>query len=92
MNQFDVVLVASLLALLFSICTVGFSILSYCKVVGLENSSHKVQYMPLEQYTDFSKELVENAEDGQKVDLEKLEKERKKKLIKGFESAYSTGE
>ena len=78
----------SVLALLFSFLTAGFSILAYCKVVGLENSTHKVQYVAAQEYSDFTKELSENIQEDKKVDLEKLERERKKKLVKSFKESY----
>jgi len=40
-------MVIGLSAILFSGVTAGFSILAYCKVVGLEKSTHKVQFMPV---------------------------------------------
>lgn len=36
-------------ALMFSAVTAIFSILSYAKVVGMEKSTHQIQYMPIEQ-------------------------------------------
>lgn len=88
----DINTLISLLAILFSLVTAIFSILSFCKVVGLENSTHKIQYLPLQEYNDFNKEMSENIEEGKKVDLEKIEKERQKKMLKQFEAAYTTGE
>ena len=38
-------MVLALSAILFSGVTALFSILSYCKVVGLEKSTHKVEYV-----------------------------------------------
>lgn len=88
----DINTLISLLAILFSLVTAIFSILSFCKVVGLENSTHKIQYLPLQEYNDFNKEMSENIEEGKKIDLEKIEKERQKKMLKQFEAAYTTGE
>lgn len=36
----------SISAILFSGVTAVFSILSFCKVVGMEKSTHRIQYMP----------------------------------------------
>jgi len=36
----------SLSAIITSSITAIFSILAYCKVVGLENSTHRIEYMP----------------------------------------------
>ncbi len=38
-------MVVGLSAILFSGVTAVFSILAYCKVVGLEKSTHKIEYM-----------------------------------------------
>ena len=44
------------LALIFSTITVGFSFFSYAKVVGLENSTHQVQFVQADE-TEVDKEL-----------------------------------
>ena len=36
----------SISAILFSGVTAVFSVLSFCKVVGMEKSTHRIQYMP----------------------------------------------
>jgi len=38
----------SLTSVILCAVTAIFSVLSYCKVVGLENSTHQVQWMPME--------------------------------------------
>lgn len=35
-------------AMLFSLVTAVFSVLSYCKVIGMEKSTHQIQYIPLD--------------------------------------------
>ena len=89
-------LLIAALALLFSICTVSFSILAYCKVVGLENSTHKVQYMPMEEFDQFKNESVEE-EEAQKEEepmgmpmtgAQKKEKKRIEKLTENFGQMY----
>ncbi len=35
-------------AFAFSITTAIFSILAFCKVVGMEKSTHQIQWMPVE--------------------------------------------
>lgn len=46
MSEF--VLVISLTAVLFSAITVIFSLAAYAKVVGMEKSTHRIQYAPLD--------------------------------------------
>lgn len=82
----------SVLALIFSMTTAAFGILAYCRVVGLEKSTHKVQYIPAQEYSDFTKEISENIDEDKKLDLEKLEEKRRKTLIKQFEKSYSVEE
>lgn len=42
-------LVLAISATLFSSITAPFAILAYCKVVGLEKSTHRIQYMSPEE-------------------------------------------
>ena len=42
----ELVLVFSLTAILFSAITAIFSFAAYAKVVGMEKSTHKLQYVP----------------------------------------------
>ena len=41
-------LVLSISAFLFTLVTAGFSVLAYIKVVGMEKSTHQVQWMPID--------------------------------------------
>ena len=90
-------LLIAALALLFSVCTVSFSILAYCKVVGLENSTHKVQYMPMEEFDQFKDERIEEEAENEEDDApmgmplsgaEKKEKKRIEKLQENFGQMY----
>ena len=45
----DLPLVLSLVAVLFTLITAPFAILAYCKVVGMEKSTHKIEYVSPEQ-------------------------------------------
>ena len=83
------------LALLFSGATVYFSIHAYCKVIGLENSTHQVQYMPVQEYSSFQEAVIDNKDEyadkmGVPItDPEEKEKIRHRKLMEGFEEAYT---
>ena len=88
----------SYLALLFSGVTAFFSIHAYCKVVGMEHSTHQVQYMPVQEYGSFQEAIQENKDEYKDVmgmpitDPEEKEKVRHRKLMEGFEEAYSEPE
>lgn len=69
--------------------------MAYCKVVGLENSTHQIQYMPVQEYGSFQ-EAVEKNEDKYTdmrglpiTDPEEKEKKRQEKLLEGFSAMYS---
>lgn len=95
MTMDTMTLVFSLLAILLTCVTAGFSILSYCKVVGMEKSTHQVQMMPMEEYTTFQKAINENDDVyydkmGKEItDPIEKEKIREKELLKSFEEAYT---
>jgi len=44
-------LVISLVAIILTCLTAVFSILAYCKVVGLEKSTHKIEWMDPSKHT-----------------------------------------
>lgn len=46
----------ALAAIFLSGVTAIFSILAYCKVVGFENSTHQIQYMPAPQPKPYEPE------------------------------------
>lgn len=58
-------IILSTCAFTFAIMTAGFSIFAYATVVGLKNSTHKIEYMPLptpgdpdyDEYNKSDKEL-----------------------------------
>ena len=88
------------LALLFSFSTVLFSMLAYCNVIGLKNSTHNIQYMPAEEFDKFGKE-DEDDEDDEEEDMgmpmarkkiDKKEKRREKELLEGFAEMYKDPE
>ena len=95
-GQADLVKNVGIALLVFMFSTgfagVGFilGVHCYCKVIGLENSTHKIQYLPLEDYTSFQKS-VEEAQDKEtgELNLEDYEKKRKKELLKSLTKAYS---
>ena len=60
-------MIISLLALLFSLVTSIFSILSFCYVIGLKNSTHKIQYMPMPSYDNINDSQEEELKDEDKV-------------------------
>lgn len=94
----SLILLMAALALLFSICTVSFSILAYCKVVGFENSTHKVQYMPMEEFNQFKEDSADDGEEAPEKEDEPLgmpltgmqrkEEKRIEKLGENFGQMY----
>ena len=62
------------LAICFSLITCVFSILAYAKVIGLENSTHKIEWVPVDQNapaSDDEKELDDAFLKSLHDDLEK---------------------
>lgn len=53
----NVALVLSIVSVLFTIITAIFSFLAYAKVVGMEKSTHQIQWMPIEEADKTGKEL-----------------------------------
>lgn len=79
----------SILSVILTVITSIFSVLAYARVVGLENSTHKVQYMPLEEYNAFSTNIEEAKDtESSELNIEEYEKKRKKQLVKQFQGAY----
>ncbi len=58
----ELVLVMSITAILFAGVGMVFSFLSYAKVVGMEKSTHRLQYVPMEEGLS-GKELVTKMKD-----------------------------
>jgi len=50
-----VIMVCSMLALILSIITSVFSIISYATVIGLKSSTHKVEWVPMEPEEKLTK-------------------------------------
>ena len=46
-----ITLILSIVAIILTSITAGFSILAYSRVVGLENSTHRVEMVPLNGYS-----------------------------------------
>ena len=94
MTTIAIISIMSLLSLLFSGITVWFSIHAYCKVVGMEHSTHQVQYMPMEEYKSFQEAVNDNDDHypdkmGMPItDPEEKEKKRQDALLEGFEQMY----
>lgn len=87
-------LVFSIVAVLFSLSTCIFSIFAYAKVVGLQNSTHKIQYMPVPTPDSISEDepddLVEKGDMIEKaggVDKQLL-KDFKEKMYPDIEDEY----
>lgn len=55
----DWTFIISVLALAFSFLTAGFSILAYANVIGLRNSTHKIQWMPMQEQGPTGEELAD---------------------------------
>ncbi len=56
----DLPLVLSLVSILFTAITLPFAILAYCKVVGMEKSTHKIEYVdPMAAGNPTGKDLME---------------------------------
>ena len=50
MTTIDIItLVMSICSVLFTLVTAAFSVLSYSKVIGMEKSTHQIQWMPVEE-------------------------------------------
>ncbi len=65
MENLYLVLCLSSVSLCFLTCI--FSILSYCKVVGMEKSTHKVSYMPIDEaFGSSSDDLARKLADSEK--------------------------
>ena len=73
-----ITMVVSGLALILSTITVIFSIMAYCKVIGLEKSTHQIQYMPVPH------ESVPDSTEEQDEDLSTLNGGVDKDLMKGM--------
>lgn len=90
----NIAIIIASLALLFSICTVIFSILAYSTVVGLKNSTHNIQYMPAEEFAknfkgeEIEEEIVDKKSGMPIVDPVKKEEIRQKKLLESFAEMY----
>lgn len=50
----DLAFIFSIVSILFTGITAFFSILSYSKVVGLEKSTHRIQYVPYDYESENS--------------------------------------
>jgi len=60
MTALIVAQILSIVAVLFASITSLFAILAYCKVVGMEKSTHKIEYMNPEQMGNpTGKDLME---------------------------------
>ena len=65
-------LVFSLVAIILSSITAIFSILAFCKVVGLEKSTHKIEWMDPSQNTGpTGKDLAERFSKHMYPDIER---------------------
>lgn len=52
--------ILSIAALLFAAITAVFAILAYCKVVGMEKSTHRIEYIdPMASNNPTGKDLME---------------------------------
>lgn len=51
----DIALILSLVSILFTMVTAIFSLLAYAKVVGMEKSTHQIQWMPVDADTTDNK-------------------------------------
>lgn len=56
----DISLILSIVSVLFTIITAIFSFLAYAKVVGMEKSTHQIQWMPVDEAHKTGKELDKN--------------------------------
>ena len=91
----EILTIISVLAVLFSMVTCYFSIYAMIKVVGLENSTHKVQYMPMEEYKAIEEHAEDDSIDPERPDLpspKKREEKRVENLLEGFDNMYNDSE
>lgn len=68
----NICIVASLLAVILSSITAGFAIFAYCKVVGMEKSTHQVQFMNYDQEEEQKKEKLVTPIDGEEPKKETI--------------------
>lgn len=78
----EIALVLSLLSIILCSITVVFSILAYSRVVGMEKSTHQVQWMPIETPSDHLKDEY----DG--LDEEEIVQRERKKLYEQYNKMY----
>lgn len=53
----DIALILSIVSTLFTMVTAFFAVLAYAKVVGLENSTHQIQWMPADDAVKTGEDL-----------------------------------
>lgn len=91
----SMMVVTSLLAIIIAVIALVFAILSYAKQIGLEKSTHQIQYVNAESYSELQNSFKEDertyydANGDEITDPEKKEELRLKELGRGFEEAYS---
>lgn len=97
MTTITIISILSGLAILFSLCTVGFSIMALIKVIAMEKSTHQIQYMPVAEYGSFqeaiekNEDLIKDEADMPITDPEQKEKVRERRLMEQFEGMYDDG-
>lgn len=56
----NVAIILSILSILFTMITAIFAFLAYAKVVGMEKSTHQIQWMPVEDTKNTGEDLTKN--------------------------------
>jgi hypothetical protein len=56
----NISLILSLLAVILTAITSIFSFLAYARVVGLENSTHKIQWVPVDNTGKTGEDLIKD--------------------------------
>ena len=80
----NILIVVSLFALVLSAVTAFFSILSYCKVVGMEKSTHQVQWVPVDNPSIDEDDDLTRDQDEFEEQLRKRDQEVYKKFSKMY--------
>jgi len=82
-----IALSVALSALFLTIVTSVFSVLAYCKVVGMEKSTHQVQWVPLEEASESSDDADREEEELLKRTAQGLPP-LEKKVVREFKKMY----
>lgn len=64
MNLVMTCIVLSVLSVLFGFCSLFFAVMAYAKVIGMEKSTHRIQWMPMDYGNGDTSGQVSGEDDG----------------------------